>query len=263
MSVSAPSGQVRPFIGSTTGLYPAFPVNTMSNADQIFGEVAESILVRHMEWQKTHDAVVGIVSSWSECSHKVRPFGPSSIAHQLKSSLSQTTSLEVDEAFSSTTNQLPKARNMPVAVVGMAMRLPGSTNVDELWQSLCDGKDFAQKVPKDRFDPETHLKGPAFGCFIDDIGHFDARFFNMSPREAAQTDPGHRLTMMTALEAMENAGLVVGRTPSTSFDRIGTFYGQTVDEYKQQNMALNVDTYYIPGSLRAFAPVSLVCRIEP
>lgn len=77
----------------------------------------------------------------------------------------------------------------------------------------------------------------------------------MSPREALQTDPGQRLALVTAYEALEMAGFVPNRTPSTKLERIGTFYGQTVDEYKEQNMPQNVDTYFIPGSLRAFGPV--------
>ena len=72
-----------------------------------------------------------------------------------------------------------------------------------------------------------------------------------------QTDPGQRLALATAYEALENSGYVPNRTPSTQLDRIGTFYGQTSDEYKEQNMAQDVGTYFIPGGIRAFGPV---CR---
>jgi acyl transferase domain-containing protein len=84
---------------------------------------------------------------------------------------------------------------------------------------------------------------------------FDARFFNMSPREALQTDPGQRLALVTAYEALEMSGFVPNRTPSSQLDRVGTFYGQVSDEYKEQNMAQDIDTYFIPGSMRAFGPV--------
>ena len=86
---------------------------------------------------------------------------------------------------------------------------------------------------------------------------FDAQFFNMSPREALQTDPGQRLALVTAYEALEMSGCVLGRTPSTQSERIGTFYGQTSDEYKEQNMAQDIGTYFIPGTMRAFGPVSV------
>ena len=84
---------------------------------------------------------------------------------------------------------------------------------------------------------------------------FDSRFFRMSPREACQTDPGQRLALVTAYEALEMSGFVPNRTPSTQLDRIGTFYGQVVDEYKEQNMAQEIGTHFIPGGIRSFAPV--------
>jgi len=39
----------------------------------------------------------------------------------------------------------------------------------------------------------------------------------MSPREATQTDPMQRLALTTAYEAMEMAGFVRDRTPSTQY----------------------------------------------
>ena len=98
---------------------------------------------------------------------------------------------------------------------------------------------------------------PAYGCFLDKPGLFDAQFFSVSPREALQTDPGQRLALVTAYEALENSGFVPNRTPSTRLSRVGTFYGQVADEYKEQNMAQKVETYFIPGSMRAFGAVSL------
>jgi acyl transferase domain-containing protein len=82
----------------------------------------------------------------------------------------------------------------------------------------------------------------------------------MSPREALQTDPGQRLSLITAYEALEMSGYVPNRTPSTRLGRIGTFYGQVADEYKEQNLAQDVGTYFIPGSMRAFGPVSQILR---
>ena len=76
----------------------------------------------------------------------------------------------------------------------------------------------------------------------------------MSPREAKATDPMHRLSLMTAYEALEHSGFVPGRTPSTCLDRVGTFYGQTSDDWRETNAAQDIDTYFIPGGVRAFLP---------
>lgn len=76
----------------------------------------------------------------------------------------------------------------------------------------------------------------------------------MTPREATQTDPQQRLTLLATYEALEMAGYVPNRTPSTKSHRIGTFFGQTSDDWREINAAQDIDTYYIPGGIRAFGP---------
>lgn len=76
----------------------------------------------------------------------------------------------------------------------------------------------------------------------------------MSPREAQQTDPMQRLAIVTAHEALERAGYVANRTAATRLERIGTFYGQASDDYREVNTAQEISTYFIPGGCRAFGP---------
>ncbi|EEQ30779.1 conidial yellow pigment biosynthesis polyketide synthase [Microsporum canis CBS 113480] len=150
-----------------------------------------------------------------------------------------------------------------LAIVGMACRLPGGANdLDLFWKLLEEGRDTHTTVPPDRFDLNTHYDPTGktenatqtpFGNFIDRPGYFDAGFFNMSPREAEQTDPMQRLALVTAYEAMEMAGVVPGRTPSTHPSRIGTFYGQASDDWRELNASQNISTYAVPGGERAFA----------
>lgn len=52
------------------------------------------------------------------------------------------------------------------------------------------------------------------------------------------------------------AGYVPNRSPSTRLERIGTFYGQTSDDWREINEAQDIDTYFITAGVRAFAPVS-------
>ncbi|KAL2846353.1 melanin synthase [Aspergillus pseudoustus] len=151
----------------------------------------------------------------------------------------------------------------PLAIVGMAGRFPGSDSAEGLWRVLEQGLDLHRVIPKDRFDVESHVDvaGKAkntswtpYGCFIDRPGEFDPRFFNMSPREALQTDPMQRLALVTAYEALEMAGFVPNRTRSTALNRVGTFYGQTSDDYRDVNAAQDIGTYFITGGIRAFGP---------
>ncbi|KAI4171110.1 MAG: hypothetical protein LQ343_004522 [Gyalolechia ehrenbergii] len=164
---------------------------------------------------------------------------------------------------SSTIPQDDRSRHTNIAIVGMSCRFPSADNVEALWDLLEQGRDTYTRIPKDRFDVDTHYDPQGkkinashtpYGCFIEKPGLFDPRFFSMSPREATETDPMHRLALVTAYEALEMAGFVLNATPSTQQDRVGTFYGQTCDDWREVNAAQNIETYFIPGGVRAFAP---------
>lgn len=151
-----------------------------------------------------------------------------------------------------------------LAVVGMACRLPGgATTTDEFWEILANRREVYQEIPSDRFNVETHydpegkkanFSHTRYGCFVDNPGFFDAPFFNISPKEAEQTDPMQRLALVTAYEALERAGFVPNRTASSHSHRVGTFYGQAADDYREVNAGQQVGTYFIPGGCRAFGP---------
>jgi polyketide synthase 5 len=128
---------------------------------------------------------------------------------------------------------------IPVAVIGMACRLPGGIeSPDQLWEALLRGEDYVTKVPLDRwdaeeyYDPEPGVPGRSvskWGAFLDDVGGFDAEFFNISEREATSTDPQHRLLLETAWEAMEHAGI----DPATVAESLtGVFVGLTGADYQ-------------------------------
>lgn len=144
----------------------------------------------------------------------------------------------------------------------MSGRFSNADNLESLWKLLEQGLDVHQRVPRDRFDINAHYdpirkrkdtSHTPYSCFIEESGLFDPRFFNTSPREANQTDPMGRLVLVTAYEALEMSGYTSNRTPSSMLDRIGTFYGQTSDDWRQVNAAQNIETYYISGTIRAFA----------
>ncbi|KAI5290879.1 Type I Iterative Polyketide synthase (PKS) [Ascosphaera aggregata] len=150
-----------------------------------------------------------------------------------------------------------------IAIVGFSGRFPSAKDPEALWDILQSGKDVHRRVPINRFNIETHYdptgKKPnttttPYGCFMDEPGLFDNQFFSVSPREAMQMDPVQRLALITAFEALQMAGIVPGRTPSTRNSRIGTFYGQASDDWRETNSSQNIDTYFIPGGIRAFTP---------
>lgn len=61
-----------------------------------------------------------------------------------------------------------------------------------------------------------------------------------------------RLALVTAYEALEMSGFVPGRTPSSHGSRVGTYYGQASDDYREVNASQKIGTYGIPGTERAF-----------
>jgi polyketide synthase 5 len=127
----------------------------------------------------------------------------------------------------------------PIAVIGMACRLPGGIDSPEqLWDALLRGDDLVTEIPPDRwdldeyYDPEPGVPGRSvsrWGAFLDDVAGFDFEFFGIDEREAAASDPQHRLLLETSWEAMEHAGL----TRQTLADsRTGVFVGLTHADYR-------------------------------
>ncbi|KIW01754.1 uncharacterized protein PV09_06930 [Verruconis gallopava] len=171
--------------------------------------------------------------------------------------------LERCDQGSAWSNPTGKFEQSKIAIIGFSGRYPDSSSNDEFWELLRAGRDVHKRIPEDRFDWEAHFDPTGkkrntsrvqYGCFIKEPGVFDTRFFNMSPREAASTDPAQRLLITSTYEALEMAGFVPNRTPSSQVDRVGVFMGTTSDDWREVNSGQDVDTYFIPGGNRAFIP---------
>ncbi|WP_438828830.1 type I polyketide synthase, partial [Streptomyces klenkii] len=124
-----------------------------------------------------------------------------------------------------------------IAVIGLACRLPGAADPAAFWRLLSEGTDAVTDVPPDRWDgaavADADPSDPGRtdirrGGFIDRIGHFDAGFFGLSPKEAAAMDPQQRLVLELAWEALEDAHVRAGTLRAT---RTGVFVGAIWDDY--------------------------------
>lgn len=234
-----------------------------TNLTQMFRNAVDAVLIKPLSLDHVITAVTAQVKQSGLQKCIVSSVGPSTASSVMISAIKNVQDVEVSGGQQlGHIRKEPSGSSVKIAVVGMAGRFPNADSVEALWSVLEQGLDVHRRVPPDRFDIDAHYDPTGkkkntshtpYGCFIEEPGLFDPKFFNMSPREAYQTDPMGRLALVTAYEALEMSGFIPNRTPSSMLDRIGTFYGQTSDDWRQVNAAQNIDTYYIPGTIRAFA----------
>lgn len=235
----------------------------------LFRTVVQETLQAPLRFDLIVDRFASRLQETNTSTLSIEIVGPTTVADSLTTALRLRTSANVftrDIAASDASDYQPSrsASNAPLAIVGMSGRFPDADSAEALWDLLSEGRDAHKVIPKDRFDADAHVDPTGkskntswtpYGCFIDRPGDFDPRFFSMSPKEAQQTDPMQRLALVTAYEALEQSGFVPNRTRSSLLDRVGTFYGQTSDDYRDVNSAQDIGTYFITGGIRAFGPV--------
>jgi acyl transferase domain-containing protein len=137
-----------------------------------------------------------------------------------------------------------------VAVIGMAGRFPGATNVNQFWENLCNGVESISTFTDDEvlasgLDPDL-LRHPDFVPalgLLEGIEMFDAAFFKYSPREAKTMAPQHRVMLECAYEALQHAGYDAQRYAGA----IGVFAGESANSYtrpRQFENSSNKDLFY-------------------
>ncbi|MFF4568533.1 amino acid adenylation domain-containing protein [Streptomyces sp. NPDC001410] len=160
--------------------------------------------------------------------------------------------------------QAEQALAAPIAIVGMACRMPGGAQTpDEFWEFLRAGGDGISDIPADRFDADAYYD-PAPGApgktvtrragFLPQVDQFDAGFFGVAPREAAWLDPQQRLVLEVGWEAMEHAGISAAGLRGSS---TGVFLGVTNGDYGQQQLQQvdlpDLEAYGLTSSASTFA----------
>lgn len=126
------------------------------------------------------------------------------------------------------------SRANDVAIVGMALRVPGARSCEEFWSNLRSGVEsietrtpeqlIAAGESRDLIRRKNYVPRTAL---LPGMAEFDAAFFGMSPKDAAIMDPQHRQFLECAWEAMEAAG----RPPESIDGPVGVFAGCGMGSY--------------------------------
>lgn len=159
--------------------------------------------------------------------------------------------------------ELESQRSEPIAIIGMACRVPGAdTGLDGFWRLLAEGRDAITEIPPERwdceayYDPDPDTPGrmsTKWGGFLADVAGFDAPFFGISRREAASMDPQQRMLLEMSWEAIEDAGQSPRRLSGSD---TGVFMGLATSDYHSllaERGEENIDTYFATGTCFSIA----------
>ncbi|MEU6774832.1 beta-ketoacyl synthase N-terminal-like domain-containing protein [Streptomyces sp. NPDC046759] len=123
----------------------------------------------------------------------------------------------------------------PVAVVGMAVLLPGAPDLAAYWSNLCAGVDAIREVPADRWDADYYRPDAAGGptapdriyCrrggFVDGLAEVDVTRYGIMPSSVPGTEPDQLIALEVAAAALADAG---GEERLPERHRIGVTLGR-------------------------------------
>jgi amino acid adenylation domain-containing protein len=115
----------------------------------------------------------------------------------------------------------------------MACRTPGARSLEEFWDVIREGRDcierFRAENSEDVFSGDLRAQANYVAArgVLDDVETFDALRFEMTAREAALTDPQHRVFLEVAQHALEHANCVPHRFKGL----IGVYAGCSFNTY--------------------------------
>ncbi|HEV2634425.1 MAG TPA: type I polyketide synthase [Actinocrinis sp.] len=125
----------------------------------------------------------------------------------------------------------PAGPGEPIAVVGLACRLPGAADPAAFWRLLAAGESAIGPQSARRaaaWSGPVPAPGNGEAGWLDQVDGFDPRFFGIAPREAAAMDPQQRLVLELSWEALEDAGIGPG---DLSGAPVGLFVGAIAADY--------------------------------
>ena len=173
----------------------------------------------------------------------------------LRKSLAAITALEaeVDRLKRELDSRRAGDAEEPIALIGAGCRLPGGVDdLDSYWRLLENATDAVAIVPPERRALGGWRSGGGshrewHAGLADHLDMFDARFFEISAREAVTMDPQQRMVLEVAWEALEKSGYAPGGLAGTS---TGVFVGLSTSDYSQliRESGSEPDVYVATGN---------------
>ncbi|MFZ1661630.1 MAG: amino acid adenylation domain-containing protein, partial [Paracoccaceae bacterium] len=108
-----------------------------------------------------------------------------------------------------------------IAIIGMAIGLPGASDLSAFWQMIRDGRSAIEIGPS---------KGPGHVNAVASLAQpagFDAEHFRILPRDARLMDPQQRHLLMGTVQALDHAGIDPAQGP------VGLIVGSSENTYQQ------------------------------
>src|SRR5579859_3302314 len=134
---------------------------------------------------------------------------------------------------------VPGFYDTAIALIGMAGRFPGASDVETFWKNVVGGVKsirffsmqelLAVGISSATLAQSNYVKA---GTVIEGLDLFDAAFFGYTRREAEIMDPQHRLFLECVWQALEDAAC----TPETYPGLIGVFAGSSFSTYAAHNL---------------------------
>lgn len=141
-----------------------------------------------------------------------------------------------------------------IAIIGVSGRFPKAKNVEQLWKNLLNSVECVRFFTDEEIlasgVSEEDLRDPGYvksNIILEDVEYFDAKFFEVTPREAEVMDPQFRFALECAWEALEDAGC----SPEKTTDPIGVFGGCYSSSYFLNNVYPQVQKGKFTNKLQA------------
>ena len=159
---------------------------------------------------------------------------------------------------------LTESSRHDIAVIGLALKVPGANDKETFWKNLKEEKCEIQDIPDirktdcDNYRLYTNKADSNYikAGYLDEIDKFDYKLFKVTPKEASLMDPNQRLFLQTAWETIEDAGYGGERIKGSNTGVYLGFSADSLESYGQ--MVANVDSEFInlsvTGNLSAVMP---------